>query len=270
MKLKNYICKTCGVQYDASEEVPERCIICEDERQYINWEGQQWTTLEEMKGQYKNEFIYREDGLYSVKTRPVFAIGQQAFLIKTDFGNVLWDCISFIDEETVNQINFEGGLSAIAVSHPHFYSSVLEWSSRFGDIPVYVHLNDIQWVMRKNENINFWEGEEFSINEDLTIIKCGGHFDGSSVLHWKSGDDGRGAILTGDTIQVVPDRRYVSFMYSYPNLIPLPAEKVKNIVNAVEPYSFNRIYGGFEGRTVHTDGKNAVYRSAERYLKAIG
>ncbi len=269
MKLNNFICKTCGVQYDASEEFPDRCLICDDERQYVNWEGQQWTTLQEMKGSYKNEFKFHEENLFSIITRPGFAIGQQAFLIKSSGGNVLWDCISYIDEETINQIKFEGGITAIAVSHPHFYSTVVEWSKLFGDVPVYLHLEDINWVMRKNKNIQFWEGEDFAINDQLTLINCRGHFNGSSVMHWRDGDEGRGALFTGDTIQVVPDRRYVSFMYSYPNLIPLPAQKVKNIVEAVEPYEFNRIYGGFEGRIVHTDGKNAVYRSAERYLQAI-
>ena len=47
------------------------------------------------------------------------------------------------------------------------------------------------------------------------------------MLHWAGGADGRGALLSGDIVQVVPDRRYVSFMYSYPNLIPLPAAAVE-------------------------------------------
>ena len=43
------------------------------------------------------------------------------------------------------------------------------------------------------------------------------------MLHWPAGANGKGALLTGDIIQVVQDRRYVSFMRSYPNLIPLGA-----------------------------------------------
>jgi hypothetical protein len=53
------------------------------------------------------------------------------------------------------------------------------------------------------------------------------HFDGGTVPHWAGGAAGRGALLAGDTIQVVPDRKHVSFMYSYPKYIPLPASAVE-------------------------------------------
>jgi hypothetical protein len=43
------------------------------------------------------------------------------------------------------------------------------------------------------------------------------------MLHVPQVADGAGALFSGDIIQVVPDRRWVSFMYSYPNLIPLSA-----------------------------------------------
>jgi len=76
--------------------------------------------------------------------------------------------------------------------------------------------------------------------------------------------------LTGDTIAVVEDRRYVSFMYSYPNLIPLSASAVRRIVEAVEPFDYDRIYGGWWDEVVPSDAKAAVARSAARYLRAIG
>jgi hypothetical protein len=41
------ICRTCGVQYGAPRK---DCPICEDERQYVGWDGQQWTTLAELRG----------------------------------------------------------------------------------------------------------------------------------------------------------------------------------------------------------------------------
>src|SRR5205085_1867631 len=99
--------------------------------------------------------------------------------------------------------------------------------------------------------------------------RCGGHFDGSDVLHWANGADGRGVLLAGDTIQVVSDRRYVSFMYSYPNVIPLNAARVAHIASAVEPYAFEKLYGGWWHSIVATDAKNAVMRSAARYINAI-
>ena len=89
------------------------------------------------------------------------------------------------------------------------------------------------------------------------------------MLHWADGADGKGVLLTGDTITVVEDRRYVSFMTSYPNLIPMSAQEVRYIVEAVEPYEFDRIYGGWWGRNIMSRAKEAVRCSAERYVEHI-
>ena len=126
--------------------------------------------------------------------------------------------------------------------------------------------------MHPDPAIVFWEGETADPlpGSSLTLVRCGGHFPGSCVLHWPDGAEGRGALLTGDTIQVVPDRRWVSFMYSYPNLIPLDAAAVRRIVDAVEPYAFDRLYGGWPESIVASDAKGAVRRSAERYISRIG
>ena len=66
------------------------------------------------------------------------------------------------------------------------------------------------------------------------------------------------------------DRRHVSFMYSYPNYVPLPAGAVRRAVAAVEPFAFDRIYGFMFDLAIERDAKAAVARSAERYLRAIG
>ena len=161
-----------------------------------------------------------------------------------------------------------GGISAIAISHPHYYSSMIEWSRAF-DCPVLLHAADRQWVMRQDPAIEFWEGETKEIGHGLTLIRCGGHFDGGTVLHWPEGADGKGVALSGDILQVVQDRRWVSFMYSYPTLIPLPASTVRRIVSAVESYEFDRIYGAWWGRVGFTDAKAAGKRSADRYVRAI-
>jgi hypothetical protein len=79
----------------------------------------------------------------------------------------------------------------------------------------------------------------------------------------------RGALLSGDIIQVVSDRRWVSFMYSYPNVIPLSPAKVRGIVASVEPFEFERVYGAWWERVVRSDGKAAVRRSAERYIRHL-
>ena len=99
----------------------------------------------------------------------------------------------------------------------------------------------------------------------LTLIRCGGHFAGGQVLHWAE----RRILFSGDIVQVIPDRRFVSFMYSYPNLIPLPPSKVEAIAAALEPYPFDTIIGAWWGRVVAGDGSGVVRRSAARYVRAV-
>jgi hypothetical protein len=89
------------------------------------------------------------------------------------------------------------------------------------------------------------------------------------VLHWAGGANGKGALLSGDVIQVCADRKSVSFMYSFPNYIPLKATAVRRIVKAVEPYPFEQIYGAWVGQNILGDAKQVLHRSAERYISAI-
>ena len=266
-----FICKTCGVQYAPTEQPPTRCPICEDERQYVGWNGQQWTTLEELRAEgRRNELREEETDLISIHTNPPIAIGQRALLVRTPQGNVLWDCLTLLDDETVGAVRELGGLAAVAISHPHFYASNVAWSQAFGDCPVYIHAEDRQWVQYPVPAVQLWEGVALEILPGLTLLNTGGHFDGATVLHWAAGAEGQGALLSGDTATVVMDRRYVSFMYSYPNLIPLPATAIERIRDTLRPYRFERIYGGWNGRVVAVEGADAVERSAARYLKWIG
>ncbi|HSU33502.1 MAG TPA: hypothetical protein VLJ11_19895 [Bryobacteraceae bacterium] len=265
----HFICGTCGTQYRDTPASPAQCPICEDERQYVGLSGQQWTTLNQLRQDHRVTVHEEALGILSLTVEPHFAIGQRAFLLQTSEGNLLWDCIALLDEPTIECIASLGRLKAICISHPHYYTTMVEWSRAFNNAPVYLHRDDAQWVMRPDPCIHFWEGETKQLFGGLTAIRCGGHFDGAAVLHWLDAPGGQGALFSGDTIQVVPDRRFVSFMRSYPNLIPLNATAIQKIVNAVEPFPFHRIYGAFPKMTVSTDGKNAVRRSAERYLNAI-
>jgi hypothetical protein len=267
--MPHFLCITCGTQFAETPTAPVHCPICEDERQYVGWGGQQWTILEELAAKHHPVFRVEEPGLLGIGTEPKFAIGQRTLLVQTARGNVLWDCISLLTDEIIERVQSLGGLAAIAISHPHYYSSMVEWSRAFG-APVLLHAADREWVMRPDSCLDFWEGEIHPLLPGLTLIRCGGHFEGGTVLHWEQGAGGQGALLSGDIIQVVPDRRYVSFMRSYPNLIPLPAARVRQIVAAVEPYPFERIYGAWFDLRVAADGKGAVRRSAERYIRALG
>ncbi len=263
------ICVTCGTQFPPAPEVPGRCPICDEERQYVPRGGQRWTTMATMGGEHRNTLSKLDDGVTAIRTTPSFAIGQHAHLIQTPRGNVLWDCISYLDDETVGQVRGLGGLAAIAVSHCHFYSSMVPWSRAFGGVPILLHADNRPWVMRPDERIRFWDGETCEVLPGATLVRCGGHFPGATVLHWADGAAGGGALFTGDTIMVVPDTRWVSFMYSYPNVIPLNATQVRRIVAAIEPFAYERVYGAWPDRIVERDGKGAVKRSAERYIRHI-
>lgn len=265
-----HICVTCGTQYYPSPQAPPRCAICEDERQYVGLDGQIWTNLEEIRKKFKNNFFQEGDGIWGIYTEPKFGIGQRALLLQAGKRNILWDCVSLIDSETVEQIQSRGGLSAIAVSHPHYYTTMIEWSRAFGNIPVYIHEDDRPWVQRPDSSVRFWSGEEYQLGDDMKLIRVGGHFTGYQVLYWATADNGDGALFSGDMPQVCPDRRYVSFMYSYPNYIPVNAQTVRSIVRKLEQYEFQKIYGAWPKFVVAAEAKLALRRSAERYLRAIG
>src|SRR5437899_9460778 len=269
--MENVICLQCGTQFDETAQPPPQCPICEDERQFVCHQGQQWTTLEKLETDHHNRLEEEGPHLLGIGTEPEFAIGQRALLLQSPPGNLLWDCISLLDDKTVAEVKARGGIRAIAISHPHFYSSMVEWAECF-DAQIFLHAEDRQWIMRKSARVKFWKGATLAFWDNIALVHCGGHFEGGTVLHWPAESRGRGsdgALLTGDIITVVQDRRYVSFMRSYPNLIPLGAAAIHRILETIEPFSFDQIYGGWWRANVSMDAKNAVTQSAQRYLRAI-
>ncbi len=260
-----FICTTCGTQFLPAATPPAACPICDDERQYVGAAGQTWTTLAQLRRTHRNMFQQLEPNLYGIGSAPQFAIGQRALLIRTSQGNVLWDCISLLDDATIDIITALGGLKAIAISHPHFYTTMVEWARVF-NVPIHLHAANRPWVMRPDPSIQFWEGETKDLLPGIRLNRLGGHFAGSSVLTWAAGAEGRGALLSGDMPQVVSDRRYVSFMRSYPNLVPLPPAEVARIAGVLAGLRFDRIYAGFWDAHVREDSQAAVQRSAARYI----
>src|SRR5438876_8485656 len=241
--MENFICVQCGAQFSQTAEPPPQCPICQDERQFVRHHGQQWTTLQELALHHRNRIEEQAPHLLGIGTEPEFAIAQRALLVQSPAGNLLWDCISLLEDNTIAEVTARGGIRAIAISHPHFYSSMVEWAEHF-DAEIYLHAADREWVMRPaaaGSRIQFWEGTNLSLWDGLTLINCGGHFEGGTVLHWPAGANGKGALLTGDIITVVQDRRYVSFMRSYPNLIPLGPTAIRRIVERIEPFPFDQI-----------------------------
>ncbi|MSV36017.1 MAG: MBL fold metallo-hydrolase [Bryobacterales bacterium] len=269
-----YVCITCGTQYPPSPEPPARCPICEDERQYVGHSGQEWIAFEKLQQKFRNSLVQEGPGIWGIVTEPKFAIGQRALLLRTGAKNILWDCVSLVNPDTVEIVRALGGIDAIAVSHPHYYSSMIEWSRAFGNIPIYLHAGDRQWVQRPDPAIQFWSGETHSLGDGLTLLRVGAHFPGYQVLHWAGADveaeGGAGALFTGDMPQVCADRRYVSFMHSYPNWIPVSAATVRHVYDVLSRHRFSKLYGAFPGFAVQGNAKQALRLSAERYLRAIG
>jgi hypothetical protein len=265
--MPRYVCATCAAQFPDADAAPELCPICTDERQYVPEDGQRWTTLAELGETHHN--VVREDSeLTGVGTEPWLAIGQRALLVPLGDQFVMWDCVTYFDDDAADEIERRGGLAAIAISHPHYYSGMADWAARFG-CPVLLHAADGRWITRPDPAIELWEGDTRTLGDDVTLVRCGGHFAGGTVLHWPGGAEGRGALLAGDIVQVIPDRAHVGFMYSYPNIIPLAEAAVQRIATALEPYPFEVIYGAWWDRLVRRDAKDVVRRSAERYTRAL-
>jgi hypothetical protein len=264
-----FICNACGSQFTPSEQQPSGCPICVDERQFVPPTGQAWSTLDALARRHFNSYRQHEPGLLGIGTVPTFAIGQRALLLRTPEGNILWDCIALLDAATIEIVKGLGGLIGIAISHPHYYSTMVEWSRAFGDAPIHLHVADEKWIMRPDPAIRLWDGDTLPLAKGVTLIRCGGHFAGGTVLHWAQGAGGRGALFSGDIVMVIGDRNYVSFMRSYPNMVPLSAPAVERIGATLEPFDFEAIYGAFFDRNIAQGGKQAVKRSVERYVAAI-
>ena len=261
-----FICTACGSEFPPAETAPENCPICRDERQYVPAGGQRWTTLSELQASHKAVF-HVDTGVLGIGATPNFAIGQRALLVRTPFGNVLWDCISLIDEASVEIIRALGGLTAIAISHPHYYTTMLRWSDAFGGVPVYLHADDRDWAMRDGLALEFWEGERREILPGLTLVRCGGHFEGATVLH--SAHTPGGALFSGDVLQVTPDGS-LGFMRSFPNYIPLGAAAVRRIETALDGLAFEAVYGAFWGRVIARGGREVLRRSVARLVDWVG
>lgn len=263
--MNAFICTTCGTQYEPSDAPPKACIICEEERQFVLPTGQAWTTLPRLRLTHMPTFA-DEAGLIGIGVAPAFGINQRALLVRTEHGNILWDCISLVSDLMVDLIKGLGGLKAIAISHPHYYTTMIEWSRAFGGIPIYLNAADSAWIMRSDPCLELWQGDTKELFPGVTLIRSGGHYDGGTVMHWAKGCDGRGALLSGDLLQVVADGKHLGFMRSYPNFIPLGAAAVQAIADRIKPFKYEAIYGAFWTRVIPNNAMNAMDVSVQRHI----
>ncbi len=259
------ICATCGTRYAKEKTAVDTCLICNDERQYIGDEGQVWTSYDAIAKNRGIRFSQLQKNLYDLRLFPNFAIGQKAHFVVSPGGNILWDCLPFVDEQAVSFIESKGGLKAITISHPHYYSLMVEWARIF-DCTIYLHNNDSQWIMHPDDSIETFEGNEKILWDGIKIVHVGGHFAGSTVLLLPHhGNDG--TLLTGDSIYVCRDRKQLSFMYSYPNMLPLPKRDIEYINQQVKNLPFDEIHGAFEWMNIPTNAKEKFNYSVKRYLE---
>ena len=263
-----WICPACGANYPPANTAPDRCPICEDERQWVAPTGQRWTTMAQLAHDGWHSVVREiEPGLIGLAAEPNVGVGQRGVVVTTGEGNVLWDPPPFVDEAAFEAVRAAGGLRAVSSSHPHMYGAAVEWSHAF-DAEILLVDVDAPWLMRPDGAVRTWSGT-LQVLPGVTLVQCGGHFPGSSVLHWAAGADGRGLILCGDTIFVTPGEDRVSFVYSAPVRLPLAGPGVQGIVEALAPYDFARIYGGWWSPTVRADGKAVLERSAQRYMELL-
>lgn len=262
------VCATCGAWFPDGPP-PAACPICEDERQWVPEDGQRWTTAEGLAATHRADVREIEPGLVGIGLEPAFAIGQRLLLVESPAGNIVWDMIPAVTDDAVAAVKARGPVQAIAISHPHYYSAMSAWSEALGNVPILLHAADREHVTRPCAAVEHWQGDELALPGGITLLRLGGHFAGATVLHWADGAEGRGALLSGDVVMVVGDKTMVSFMWSYPNLIPLPAREVERIGAALELWQFDRIYGAWWERVVRTGGKDAVRRGVALYMQAL-
>jgi Metallo-beta-lactamase superfamily len=258
-----WICRTCAVEQPNTPEPAQSCAICSDDRQYVRPTGQRWTTMAELVDEGHDGSVDEvEPGLHGISIAPSVGIGQRALLVRTPGGNLLWDPTGYVDDDLEAKVRQVGGVAAVASSHPHMFGAQVAWAERF-DVEVWVQEADRTWVQREDPRVQGW-GETFEVLPGVTLVRIGGHFPGSAVARF-TGADGRGVLLTGDTVAGTPDEHWVSFMRSFPNKVPLSAAVVRRIADRVLALDFDRLYDNFGGQVL-ADAHAWVERSAERYV----
>jgi hypothetical protein len=267
MMTTTFVCVTCGNHFP--EPRPEVCVVCADERQWLPPGGQRWTTLAELAAAgHTSDIRAVEPGLTGIGVAPPFAIGQRSLLVGTDAGNLLWDPSGFIDAAAVAAVREAGGLSFVTASHPHFYGAIGSWADEFG-AEICVPSADLAWLRAAaGLRVRTWSGL-LEVLPAVTLVQCGGHFPGSAVLHWAAGAGGRGVLLSGDTIFVTPGEDRVTFVWSAPNRLPLSEMAVAGVWDAVRPFRFDRIYGGWWDPVLRSGAWEIVRRSASRYIEHL-
>lgn len=263
--MPKWICNTCCAEYPETEHPPEHCPICEDGRQYVLPRGQVWTQESELiVNGHKTEIREEEPGLYGIGVTPKAGIGQRALLVAHPEGGVLFDGIPLLDEAALDEIARLGGVRAIVASHPHLYGALVTNAKKLGNVPIHLPEADRAWLMSPDPLVTFFDSDVLDLGHGITLHVTGGHFDGSAFLYWPEGADGKGVLLTGDTMLVSPGQNWVSFMWSSPNMVQLNPKAIRKIVAAAEVLEYDRIYTGWWDAMMPRNAKVRVAASEAR------
>ncbi|KAI1264933.1 beta-lactamase-like protein [Xylariaceae sp. FL1019] len=274
------VCNACGTQFPTSKRSKvTTCFICDDPRQFTPPSGQSFTTLTSLRSTHKNTFTplaSDPENIISITTTPKFAIGQRAIIIRTPKGNVLWDCVTLLDPDTISHIKALGGLSGMIISHPHYYTTHLEWASAFS-CPVYLASEDSTWLAQRSPCQVFIDRVTAPIL-GTTVLKLGGHFPGSLVLLYNK------RLFIADTLVTTPSglgswdtdamgtkrerprgMNSFVFMWSIPNMIPLAPDELARMWRVLKEYEFSSTHGAFLG----VDIEKSVPEMKRRVLESI-
>ncbi|KAJ9151815.1 Metallo-beta-lactamase family protein [Pleurostoma richardsiae] len=287
------VCSTCGTQFPTTERSAlTTCFICDDPRQFTPPSGQSFTTLGALRAAgHRNEFTtYAADPRVTfVASVPKVGIGQRACLLRTPAGNVLWDCVTLLDADTVRRVHEMGGLAAVVISHPHYYSTHVEWAKAFG-CPVYLSAADREWTTRDEpaQQVFLTEVETEiavgGVGTGVKAVRLGGHFPGSMVLLFE------GHLFVADTLLTTPaglgswatdalgtprgrpaGMNSFAFMWSIPNFIPLSPEEIARMWGILKKYDFKSTHGAFLGQDIEAvDVKKRVLDSMQIQTKFMG
>lgn len=263
--MGKFICLICGTCFPPSTQPPQVCQLCAGKQQLVLGEGTDWTTEEELiQNDFHNVMNFEEHNLWSIRVRPSFASSQRAFFFHSDRGNVLWDCLSLLDKETVEKLEDLGGIHTIILSNPHFQTGVCKWAERF-DAEVIVHESDVEFLVEQPRRLKTWTGEYYQLQDEFKLVRIGGSFPGSSVLVWQAGAEGKGCMFTGDTLFVTKDQCWISFLDSNQHVVWKISE-IQELGQKLSAYVFDRIYGAWPNRTIDSNGNEVVSQSVKRVV----
>ena len=266
--MQAFICTACGTQYPPSASRSARCTICEDERQFVPLAGQSWTTLSRPRATSTAGASMSPASSASARS-PAFAIGQRALLMLTPNGNILWDCISLIDDATVTLI--KGARRAAMPSPSRTRTSTRRWRS--GAAPSAACPSTPMPTMRAG---SCGPTRASSSGRARRLAAPGRDadprrrpFPGRHHAALGQGAEGRGVVCAADIATVNMDRKSFTFMRSYPNFIPLSAEGARRIGAALAPFPFDRVYSHFFDRFIESGAKQILQASVDRYVAAV-